>query len=448
MLQAGFARTETTPPLGTHMDGYYEERTAKGILDPLEASCIAFRDADGATALVYSVDVIHFRQDAADEIRKVISGMTGVPEDAIFLACTHIHTGPNIVTRLYSHNPVYNGWLYPTLGSLGCAAIEDLAPAELLGAEGKAEGIAFIRRFRMKDGTIKTNPGFLNPNVKEPISTPDETLRLVRIVREGKEEIDIVNFQVHPDVIGGKLYTADYPGFVRRTLEGALPGVKVMYLNGAQGDTNHIDISLDPKSPDRKYFPIGKPDGYRRAQYMGQVIAGGALQVWMKALPIEGPDRVRWMIRDLDIPANMPDPSELPEAEHIVALHEAGREKELPETGMGIITLVAEAYRKVRLAKREDPMLHLHMSAVTVGGLAFAGFPGEPFTDIGRGTRSASPFAATLACCLVNGAEGYLPMYSAFAEGGYEARSSMFTPGVAEKLIAGQAKILKELYQD
>ena len=59
-----------------------------------------------------------------------------------------------------------------------------------------------------------------------------------------------------------------------------------------------------------------------------------------------------------------------------------------------------------------------------------------------------SPFGMTLTCCLVNGGEGYLPMYSAFAEGGYEAVNSNLTPGVAEELVAGQAKILGELYRD
>ena len=448
MLQAGFFRGNITPPLGTHMAGYYQDRQADGMLDPLLATCVAFRDGQENTALVFSLDLIGIRQDVADPARAVISKMTGVPEQAVFLACTHIHTGPVTATALFPCNPDYNAWLFEQLGTIGCMAIQDLAPAELLGAQGEARGIAFVRRFRMKDGSIRTNPGRLNPDIKAPIGTPDETLRLVRIVREGKEEIDIVNFQVHPDVIGGTKWSADYPGFTRRILEAALPGVKVMYLNGAQGDTNDTDVSLDPKSPDRKYFPCGKPDGYRRARYMGQVIAGGVLQVWMKALPAEGPDRVRYCVRDLDTPANIPDPSELPEAEHIVALHEAGRDKEIPETGMGVTTLVAEAYRKIRLSKREDPMLHLHMSVIAAGPVAFAGFPGEPFTDIGRGTRSASPFGTTITGCCVNGGEGYLPMYSAFAEGGYEARSSQFTPGVAEQLIAGEAKLLKELYQD
>ena len=444
-MQAGFSRMDITPPLGTHMDGYYEERTAKGMLDPLAASCVAFRDPQGATALIYSLDLIHMRQDASDEARAVISKMAGVPEEAIFLACTHIHTGPNIVTRLYSHNPVYNAWLYPQLGSMACAAIADLAPAELLTAEGTAPGIAFIRRYRMKDGSIKTNPGYLNPNVKEPIGEADDTLRLVRIVREGREEIDLVNFQVHPDVIGGEKWSADFPGFARRTLEGALPGVKVVYLNGCQGDTNHIDISLDPKAPERQYFPAR---GYERSRYMGQVIAGGVLKIWMKALPAGGPDRVRWCLRDLDTPLRIPDPLEVPEAKKIVELYEAGRRDEITSDGRTVAERKTEAYRIVRLSKVEDPVKHLHMSAVSVGNVAFAGFPGEPFTDMGRGTRAASPFGMTVTCCLVNGGEGYLPMYSAFAEGGYEAVNSNLTPGVAEELVAGQAKILGELYRD
>ena len=395
-----------------------------------------------------SLDLIGIRQDVADPARAVISKMTGVPEQGIFLACTHIHTGPVMATALFPCNPEYNAWLFRQLGTIGCLAIQDLAPAELLGAEGEAKGIAFVRRFRMKDGSIKTNPGAQSYNVKEPIGTPDETLRLVRIVREGKDEIDIVNFQVHPDVIGGTKWSADYPGFTRRILEGDLPGVKVVYLNGAQGDTNHTDISLDSKSPDRKYFPKGKPDGYRRARYMGQVIAGGVLQVWMKALPIEGPDRVRFTVRDLDFPANMPDPSELPEARRIAALYEAGKLDELTDDGRTVAERKTEAYRKIRVSGYKDPMVHLHMSAVTAGGVAFAGFPGEPFTDMGRGVRAASPFAMTMACCLVNGSQGYLPMYTAFAEGGYEATNSNFSAGVAEQLVAGQAGILKELYQD
>ncbi|MEA4824352.1 MAG: hypothetical protein VB111_09605 [Clostridiaceae bacterium] len=442
MLQAGFSRIDITPPLGTYMQGYYSARRADGILDPLTASCIAFRDGEGNAALVFSLDLIGIEQKEADVARKTISDIAGVPADAVFLACTHTHTGPCMSTKLFPHNPVYNGYCFARLGSCGRAALDDLAPASLLTASGRAEGISFIRRFRMDDGTIRTNPGWKNARVRTPIGTPDETLRLVRIVREGRPEIVIVNFQVHPDVIGGTKWSADFPGFVRKTVEGALPGVHAVYFNGAQGDTNHIDISRSPADADAKTFPVS---GYAHSRYMGQVIAAGALAVYGTAQPLEGPDRVTFAVRDLETPANLPDPGQVPRARELVALHEAGRDDLIPETGMGVTTLVAEAYKMVRLAEAGDT-LKLHMSAVTAGNLAFAGFPGEPFTDIGRGVRDASPYPVTLACCLTNGSEGYLPMYPAFAEGGYEARSSAFCPGVAEELVAGQAKLLRELH--
>ena len=34
-LQAGFSRLDMTPPLGAYMDGYYFDRWAEGVLDPL-----------------------------------------------------------------------------------------------------------------------------------------------------------------------------------------------------------------------------------------------------------------------------------------------------------------------------------------------------------------------------------------------------------------------------
>ena len=86
------------------------------------------------------------------------------------------------------------------------------------------------------------------------------------------------------------------------------------------------------------------------------------------------------------------------------------------------------------------------VSAVSIGdSLAFAGVPGAPFTEIGRGVKLASPFAVTLFSCLTNGSYGYFPMKSAYAEGGYEARSSIFGPSVADDLIIGGLSILKNL---
>ena len=44
MLQAGFARVDVTPPMGSPVDGYFKDRVARGILDPIELNAIAFSD--------------------------------------------------------------------------------------------------------------------------------------------------------------------------------------------------------------------------------------------------------------------------------------------------------------------------------------------------------------------------------------------------------------------
>ena len=83
-----------------------------------------------------------------------------------------------------------------------------------------------------------------------------------------------------------------------------------------------------------------------------------------------------------------------------------------------------------------------------MGEFALVGFPGEPFTDIGRQVKEASPAKMTFAACCANGYEGYYPMQSAFDEGGYEARSSRYRAGTAEGLIKEGKAVLGELFAD
>ena len=75
--------------------------------------------------------------------------------------------------------------------------------------------------------------------------------------------------------------------------------------------------------------------------------------------------------------------------------------------------------------------------------VVFAGIPGEPFSDIGHAIRANSPFGMTICTCLTNGSCGYFPVASAYDEGGYEARSSVFASTVADDIVVGMTKRLK-----
>jgi hypothetical protein len=422
-IRAGFSRIDITPPLGIYISGYYEPRQAQGVLDPLLASALALRD-DQETAIVFSLDLIGIAQQVLDGMRERIAAACGLARRQIFVACTHIHTGPEITGRLFPVDPAYNERLVHLLTQAAVAAILDLKPATLRIARQTAPGISFIRRFRMKDGSVRTNPGVNNPAVLSAIGTPDETVQIVRIERKQAGEILLVNFQVHPDVVKGNLFSADYIKFVRDTLEGALPGAHCLYLNGAQGDVNHVNIH-----PGKTTLEC-----YDQARHMGRVIAGAVLQAYSLAQPVSA-EGIGAAERALLVDVNKGDPEKLPEARRIIELHDTGRADQIPGEGMGKTTQVAEAHRMLRLSDGPDK-LPLNMTAIRFGDVCIAGIPGEPFTGIGRGIKELSPFAMQIVCCCANGYEGYFPMQDAFDEGGYEARSSSFKPGVAESIIA------------
>ncbi len=434
MLRAGFSRLEITPPLGVTLEGYYHERRAEGILDPLLATAVAFRD-DNQTAVAISVDLIGISQEICDTCRQVAARRNNLPVQAILIACTHTHQGPVVSGGLYNQDPVYNDVLFRRISDAVALALVDLQPASVSIGRNSLKNVSFIRRFLMRDGTIRTNPGMRNPQIDHPVGCPDEEVQVVRINRGDAPEILIVNFQVHPDVVGGSFISADYPKFVRDTLENALGRVHCVYFNGAQGDTNHINVNAPEWDGN---------NGYEHAKHMGRAIAGAVLQIYGKTEAVTG-EQVGFRQLNIDVPSNRAPAHNIKQAEQVILLHEEGRDGELPESGMGAVTLIAEAYRMKQLENGPD-FFTLCMPAIRFGDVVITGAPGEPFTEIGRAVKAISPFAMTIYCCCANGCEAYFPTRDAFAEGGYEARSSKFKSGIGEAIIQGGGKVMEDLF--
>ena len=97
-FKAGFARTDITPPLGTYMPGYYQERRAKEVLDPLQINMVAFSDGK-TTALVAQYDTEALSVQVADMMREAIVRATGVSRDEILLHASHTHDGGYLCPR-------------------------------------------------------------------------------------------------------------------------------------------------------------------------------------------------------------------------------------------------------------------------------------------------------------------------------------------------------------
>ena len=114
-------------------------------------------------------------------------------------------------------------------------------------------------------------------------------------------------------------------------------------------------------------------------------------------------------------------------------------------TGMELTTEVARAGRIRNMEKHAD-FHDLPVWGIALGkDVAFGGFPGEPFNDIGKAVKKGSPFKLTILSCLTNGSRGYFPFSDAYVGGGYESATSPFGPTVADDLIAGELKLLNSL---
>ena len=72
--------------------------------------------------------------------------------------------------------------------------MKDLKPATVGYGTSDAKKVAFVRRFKMKDGTIKTNPGVNNPDIVEPIGEVYEKVSVVRFDRENASTVLLINF--------------------------------------------------------------------------------------------------------------------------------------------------------------------------------------------------------------------------------------------------------------
>ena len=441
-FQAGFARVNITPKLGTPLSGYYQTRYASSVLDELEANAMAV-SCGGRRAVVFSVDHLGLILPVQTEYRKHIAEVTGLPEEAIYIHCIHVHNGP--VISLDGTDPMveeYRLSLKEKLAQCAADALADLKPAKLSYGVSHAPHISFIRRYLMKDGSVQTNPGIENPDIDHVLGTVDDRVSVLRVDRENADTIILAHFACHPDTVGGDVISADWPAQARRRVEKALDGVRCFVLNGAQGDVNHVNTA--PVGGDGNGLTIGfdgVPRGYAHTAHMGNVVAAAVLQVYEKAEAVEVPS-IRYRIIPFEVPSNMPSAEELPLARHIDELHNAGRDDELPYKDMMLTTKVAEAARILRL-EHGPATFTMPLTVLAIGPIALLGIPGEPFTGVGVALKQAPGWRLVMPTCNTTAKEGYFPMRSAYEEGGYEAKASPFAPGVAEIVIKEGLSLLE-----
>ncbi|WP_414661809.1 hypothetical protein [Horticoccus sp. 23ND18S-11] len=400
----------------------YPTTPAEGVHDPLQAKAIVF-ESGGVKAAIVACDMTSIPIHITAAARVHVGKISSVPPENVMITATHTHTTPNIRPRFArtatpEQRKVMDAYLEEMpkrIAESVRAAEANLVAARLQAAMGEVKGVAFNRRFLMKDGSVVSNPakgrdeGLVD--VVRAAGPTDPALPVLYFATaEGKPLATVINFAMHLDTTGGQRYSADYPHQIAKILADVKgPDMVTHFTIGAAGNINHYYL-LDPKRPRRV-------KGYDEAARIGTLLAAEVVRCYerLEPLPTATLKVSREVLRLKILEEKSP------------ALAAQFGNKPVFHDGEMTISLVDGAYT-----------FEAEVMVIALGDeLAFVGLPGEMFVELGFMVKQGSPYQYTVVNTLANGAIGYVANRKAYREGSYGASpgTTRSNPGSGEALV-------------
>lgn len=411
------------------MAGYFSARYAEGIKDDLYSRALVVSQDDTHVALV-TTDLISILSEDVAAVRERVQERLGIPGSNVLIAASHTHTGPVTHRRpgTLRSDRYMELWADLTAGAVELA-FRDRMEVTLGVGKGSLPGVAFNRRFFMKNGYVHTNPGLGNPDIIEPAGPADADVIVLRFDGpDGTPVGMLTGFACHCDTVGGNRFSADWVGVAAAKIreimqpQGSSRPFGVMVINCASGDINHYNVK-DPAR--RKRWPSFSEE-------IGMGLAGEAVRVAVSLTP-EAHDQVGTAVTDVGL-QRMPVEEFLAKSKRAVEDPKVGRMERTR----------AEANLK-RTSYDEPEEFTQEVMCVRIGPALIMSGPGEMFTELGLRFKNAFPDAFAMVANLANGWLGYVPSARAYEEGGYEARSTRLQPGSGEALIDAGIALGEEL---
>jgi hypothetical protein len=199
-----------------------------------------------------------------------------------------------------------------------------------------------------------------------------------------------------------------------------------IFANGACGNLNHINVNW----PERQ-------QGTNEANRLGTILAASVCKAYMDLKPVADTTlRVRSQV--IQLPLAPVTGADLAEAKEI---QKRLRQAKFMEQ--------VKAFKVLDVAGRAGKPWEVEVQVIALGkDLAWVSLPGEIFVELGLSIKAVSPFKQTHIVELANGAIGYIPNRSAYAQGNYEVVSARCAEGSGELLVAAAARMLEDLFGD
>ncbi|MEQ9379465.1 MAG: hypothetical protein RJP95_01270, partial [Pirellulales bacterium] len=234
-FQVGVGKAIITPdPLLPLSGGVGQGVPSTGKQGELTARAMVFQQGDTKVAIV-QLDLLGFPSVLCDRVRKQVPR---IPAENILIGSTHTHSAPDCygfpgLDGKTSGDLDYMDSVCNKAAVAVNAALDSLQAAQLKIATGDAQG--------------KIAYNYYAPELYDPRMTVIQAL-----TPEGKTIGTLVNYAIHPEVLGNKLgiTSPDLVGPLCDKLEADLGGMG-MFMNGAQGgmitaDNRVLDNPSDP----------------------------------------------------------------------------------------------------------------------------------------------------------------------------------------------------------
>lgn len=438
-MRAAFASSEITPPVGVPMAGNVRaDRASRGVHDALRATAMVLDGTDGAPVVVIGCDLLCMTHEISTPVRERLATGLGCGPERIAVCATHTHSGPQI--ERYSPTAVpaaaagaaWREWiagLPDRLIAVAEQALGRLLPARVSLGSTPVRGVAFNRRLRLADGTTAMNWEGVDPGrIAAALGPVDERLTALRVVGPDGDVLGIVvHFTLHPAILVGAewLLGRDFVDPLTRLLQADHGDVPVLFLNGAEGNVNHIDPAAGRAT-----------DPFATCARVGAALAAAAGSALSVARPVGERLQVapiRIQLRTRPITGNMLSAAK-------ARLDVVGGV--VPSLLDGVPPEAYDAWL-LRQAPRHPDAIAVDTAVAAVGGMTLAFCPGEPFAEFGRDLQSRLPDRHALVVGLSNQNAGYLPTRAAYDEGGYEPTfgTSVVAAGEPERFFDRAAEV-------
>jgi len=429
-LRAGVARANITPPVGIDLCGFAGRGNSRGVLDDLYASALVLDDGRRRVAVV-ALDLVFLSEDYVRQVSDLVAKRAKIEREDVVLCCSHTHYGPE--TSGYERDPcesdqgAYMAHLKFTIAGVVAEATRGMSRAELLVGRSTC-GIGINRRERLDDGRI-----ILGNN---PEGVIDRELIAVRVDGpRGEPMACLANFACHAVSQGsqGRLISSDFVGPARELFE-SWTGAMFIFLQGACGNINSLELVNDPEVPRR----------------LGGALGSAAVEAFVQAEPVTATP-VKAKHKKVDLPAK--SFASVAEGEGAVAELETELARLRSTQGhKGAIHWAQSRLERARgmlddaAGRSSLPPISATLHALRFGDVALATSPGEVFCEIGIAIRERSSVPHTMFAGYTNGSIGYVPIPEAYPEGGYEVtHACRVGPGAAGIITETASQLLAQV---